>query len=224
MAMLNAWASGTKPWTFPEVEKEVREVAKLRMQLLPYLYTAFARYRHEGIPPFRAMQLEEGYETLRKLDATRTIRYQYMMGESLLVAPMFAGDSIRQVALPPGKWFDFYTGAYVGDGEWITIHPGLEHIPLFVKDGAIIPMIGSRNQAPRPSEALTLEVRKYGNKESHYFLYDDDGVSFNYETGAFSWSELTAKMEDGKWKGEIKTGNPAAFHYSQKVTWVFMNQ
>ena len=61
MAMLNAWASGTKPWSFPEVEKQVKEIALLRMQLMPYFYTAFARYHFEGIPPFRAMNLEEGF-------------------------------------------------------------------------------------------------------------------------------------------------------------------
>ena len=59
MAMLNAWADGTKPWSFPEVENQVRDVAQLRMQLLPYIYSAFARYKDEGIPPFRAMQLVE---------------------------------------------------------------------------------------------------------------------------------------------------------------------
>ena len=224
MAMLNAWSSGTKPWSFPEVEEEVRAVAHLRMQLMPYLYTAFARYQKEGIPPFRAMQLEDGYDALSKLDATLAIRYQYMMGESLLVAPMFAGDSTRQVALPPGKWFDFYTGAYVGDGEWITVKPGLEHIPLFVKDGAIIPMTAPRNQAPLPGEKLSLVVRKYGQQEGRYMLYDDDGVSFDYEKGAFSWSELTAKFENGAWKPELKIGNTAAFNYSQNITWIFMGQ
>ncbi len=75
MAMLNAWADGTKPWTFPEVEKAVNDVASLRMQLLPYLYTTFAQYHFEGKPPFRAMNLVEGFGFKSimeegKLDAT----------------------------------------------------------------------------------------------------------------------------------------------------------
>ncbi|MCB0686893.1 MAG: DUF5110 domain-containing protein [Saprospiraceae bacterium] len=221
MAMLNAWSSGTKPWTFPEVANEVRDVARLRMQLLPYLYTAFARYQQEGIPPFRAMQLESGYASLRGLADAPSITYQYMMGESILVAPMFTGDSIRRVALPPGKWYDFYTGAYVGNGDWITVKPGLDKIPLFVKDGGIIPMIEARNQAPRPDEKLTLEVRKYGTAPGSYLLYDDDGVSFDYEKGLFSWSELTAKLEDGKWECSFNPGNKEAFNYSEKVNWKF---
>jgi alpha-glucosidase (family GH31 glycosyl hydrolase) len=61
MAMLNAWADGTKPWTFPDVAEEVKAVMRLRMQLLPYLYTTFAQYHFEGKPPIRAMNLVDGF-------------------------------------------------------------------------------------------------------------------------------------------------------------------
>ena len=131
LAMLNAWADGTKPWSFPEVEKAVQEVASLRTQLIPYLYTAFADYAFYGTPPVRAMNLESGYqakttEEQGELDATknpyamavrREVKDQFMVGPSLLVAPLFAGEEERQVVLPQGKWYDFYTGKYVGEGE-----------------------------------------------------------------------------------------------------------
>lgn len=238
MAMLNAWANGTKPWTFPEVEDEVRAVAQLRMRLLPYIYTAFARYQQEGIPPFRAMQLVEGFsfesrKVSGELDDTenpyaeysaKEIQFQYMMGEAILVAPMFAGETTRQVVLPQGKWYDFYTGAYVGGGEVLKITPGLDRIPLFVKDGGIIPMIESRNQMPGPAEVLPLEVRHYGTAESTYRLYDDDGTSFDYEKGDFSWSELSVNRKGKKWKGMLKIGNKDAFHYEKKVVWRFMTE
>jgi alpha-glucosidase (family GH31 glycosyl hydrolase) len=61
LAMLNAWSDGTKPWSFPEVEKQVFEVAWQRMQLLPYLYTTYAEYTFYGTPPVRAMNLEDGF-------------------------------------------------------------------------------------------------------------------------------------------------------------------
>ena len=131
LAMLNAWADGTKPWSFPEVEKAVQEVASLRTQLIPYLYTAFADYAFYGTPPVRAMNLEPGYQAKTtdeqgELDATknpyamavrREVKDQFMVGPSLLVAPLFAGEEERQVVLPQGKWYDFYTGKYVGEGE-----------------------------------------------------------------------------------------------------------
>jgi alpha-D-xyloside xylohydrolase len=236
MAMLNAWASGTKPWSFPEVEDEVRAAAQLRMQLLPYLYTAFARYQQEGIPPFRAMQLAEGFsmkpqKAAGKLDDTenpyaeytaKEVQYQYMMGGAILVAPIFAGETSRQVVLPAGKWYDFYTGELVGGGQVITVTPGLDRIPLFVRDGGIIPMIGTRNRMPGPDERPSLEVRHYGTSEASFKLYDDDGTSFDYEKGKYSWSELSVRRQGNKWIGELKIGKEDAFHYAEEVTWRFM--
>lgn len=68
LAMLNAWADGTKPWSFPDVEKQVNEIALLRMRLIPYLYTAFAEYAFEGTPPMRAMNLEPGYSAASHME------------------------------------------------------------------------------------------------------------------------------------------------------------
>lgn len=239
MAMLNAWADGTKPWTFPEVEKAVSDVANLRMQLLPYLYSTFAQYRFEGKPPFRAMNLVEGFgfkstALAGTLDATanpyamsvrKDIKDQYMMGDYLLVAPMFTGEKSRTVYLPAGKWYDFYTGKLVGENEQITINPPLDKIPLFVKDGGVIPMVPAHRQAPKSGEVLPLEVRHYGTIPGRFSLYDDDGVSFNYEKGAYSFTELSViKDGNGSLKGqEITVHNDKPFGYSKAITWTFMS-
>ncbi len=61
LALLNAWSDGTKPWSFPEVAGAVRDVMLLRTRLLPYFYSAFARYHFDGTPPFRAMALVDGF-------------------------------------------------------------------------------------------------------------------------------------------------------------------
>jgi alpha-glucosidase (family GH31 glycosyl hydrolase) len=222
MAMLNAWSDGTKPWTFPEVEKQVREVAMLRMRLMPYIYSTFAQYRFEGVPPFRAMQLVEG---LHLQPETSEIKYQYMMGESMLVAPMFAGEKSREVLLPPGKWYDFYTGKLAGEDEVITVSPGLDRIPLFVKDGAIIPMLKEeRTRMPVAGESPVLEIRHYGEAAGTFTLYDDDGVSFNYEQGAYSLTALRVSREGGELKTGITVSNEAFFSYTSDPVWVFMTE
>jgi alpha-glucosidase (family GH31 glycosyl hydrolase) len=238
MAMLNAWASGTKPWSFPEVEKQVKETAMLRMQLMPYLYTAFAQYHFEGTPPFRAMNLEEGFKGSIQTEmktaslnenpyaeaVAKEIKDQYMTGEYLLVAPMFAGQTSRQVILPPGKWFDFYTGEFAGEGEVITVTPGLDKIPVYVKDGGIIPMMEARMHAPGKNEKYNLEIRHYGTKAATYKLYDDDGVTYEYEKGNYSWREIkVVAQKNGQWKGSVSAaakGKPDAIG---KVTWRFMS-
>jgi alpha-D-xyloside xylohydrolase len=219
MAMLNAWADGTKPWTFPEVADAVRDVMQLRIRLLPYLYSAFAQYHFRGTPPFRAMALVDGFradipDSTAALSSTenpyaiatrRDIKDQFMVGDNLLVAPMFAGDTSRTVILPKGRWYDFYTGALAGDGAVITIKPGLEGIPLFVRDGGIIPMLAeSRRQIPGVADAPDLEVRHYGDAAGTFDLYDDDGLTFDYERGAFSWTQLRVRRSpDGALRVEM---------------------
>jgi alpha-D-xyloside xylohydrolase len=221
MAMLNAWSDGTRPWSFPEVEKAVKEVANLRMQLMPYLYSTFAQYRFEGKPPFRAMSLAEGAADLKN-----GIKDQYMMGDNILVAPMFAGERSRKVYLPAGKWYDFYTGELAGENEAIDVTPGLDKIPLFVKDGGIIPMMPAQRQAPLPTQKVQLIIRHYGKANGSFTLYDDDGVSFDYEKDECSFVALAVKSNrNGNLAGSITSPQPGKpYGYTRDENWVFMTK
>jgi alpha-glucosidase (family GH31 glycosyl hydrolase) len=217
MAMINAWSSGTKPWSYPGVAQQIKELALLRMQMMPYWYSEFAKYHFDGTPVFRGMSLEPGFQQELKsvnstnleespyLEATtKEVKDQYMAGEYLLVAPLFTGQTSRKVILPKGRWYDFYTGAYAGNGEIITVAPGLDKIPVYVKDGAIIPMMPPLLHAPEAGQKVDIEVRHYGEKPGRYLLYDDDGETFNYEKGEYSWREIkTEKDKKNHWKGTI---------------------
>lgn len=209
LAMLNAWNDGTKPWSFPEVTEEIKAYAELRMQLIPYLYTAFADYAFYGTPPVRAMNLEEGYTCEDKIESgtldssdnpyAMAIRQeamdQFMVGNDILVAPFFEGDTERNVVLPQGKWYDFWTGELAGEGEVITVtdNTGKGNIPVYVRDGGIIPMypaVSTLDGTPLP-----VTVRHYGEKESTYFLYDDDGTTFDYEKGDYTRVKIQVFVE-----------------------------
>jgi alpha-D-xyloside xylohydrolase len=236
MAMIDAWADKTKPWSFPEVEKEVKEFALLRMQLMPYLYSEFAKYHFEGTPPFRGMNLEKGFtaktveetgntnlgENPYALKVRKEIKDQYMTGEYLLVAPFFTGMKQREVVLPQGKWYDFYTGKLAGEGEIITVEARLDYIPVFVKDGGIIPMMSPRLQAPVAGEKVDIEIRYYGTLPGIYRLYDDDGETFDYEKGAYSWRTIEVKSgKNGKPKISVaEKGKPDNIG---KVSWKLMS-
>jgi alpha-D-xyloside xylohydrolase len=238
MAMLNAWSDGTKPWSFADVAVPVRDVMQLRIRLLPYLYTAFARYHFDGVPPVRAMALESGFRVDRSTTAgavsstdnpyavatRRDVKDQFMLGDALLVAPMFAGDTARTVILPSGNWYDFYTGSLAGNGQVITVKPGLERIPLFVREGATIPLLtGDHNHVPATGEAADLELRHYGREPGTFELYDDDGTTFGYERGAFSWTPLTVtRAADGSLVGAQPT-RPAGKPFGYRtLTWKMM--
>ncbi len=237
MAMINAWSSGTKPWSYPEVAAQVKEFSLLRMQMMPYWYSEFAKYHFEGTPPFRAMALEAGFKQEVKKEAvnenleenpyaeatSKEIKDQYMAGEYLLVAPMFTGQTTRKVVLPKGKWYDFYTGDYAGDGEVISVTPGLDKIPVYVKDGGIIPMMTARLQAPKAGEKVDMEIRYYGEKSGNYKLYDDDGETFNYEKGEYSFREIKIeKDKKGKLEGTISAPEKNKPNSVGNISWKFM--
>lgn len=209
LAMINAWADGTKPWSFPKVYEACQEIAFLRMKLLPYLYSTFAQYYFEGKPPFRAMQLVEGFSDARE------IKDQYMVGDNILVAPMFTGDTEREVILPPGQWYDFYSGSPAGEGN-ITVKPGWDQIPLFVRDGGIIPMIPAIRQTSEWTNDLPLVVRVYGKANGSFNLYNDDGKSFDFEKGDYSMQ----KLEAINGQGTVRQNKNGLFGYTQ-MTWKF---
>lgn len=239
LAMINAWADGTMPWSFPEVADAVRDAMVLRQRLLPYLYSAFAQYQADGTPPFRAMVLEEGWTTTATtatgaLDSERNpyalpelmaARDQYMMGPSLLVAPLFEGETERRVLLPPGAWYDFRSGALVGHGPGqVTVRADLATIPILVRDGGIVPLQAARRQIPTAGERVDLEIRHYGQADGSTVLYDDDGLSLDCERGEFCRLRLTATRSlAGTLAGQVETvSGRAPFTYAA-LTWRFMS-
>jgi len=126
--------------------------------------------------------------------------------------------------LPPGRWYDFYTGRLAGENQTIEITPPLEQIPLYVKNGGLIPLTTERQWTPGSNETIPLEIRHYGDMPGGLSFYDDDGETFNYERGAFSWTKLRVdKNADGTWQGSvIPEPNAQPWHYST-VTWRFMS-
>jgi alpha-D-xyloside xylohydrolase len=147
-----------------------------------------------------------------------------MVGDNLLVAPLFEGETSRKVVLPKGKWFDFYTGKLAGEAEIITVSPGLDQIPVFVRNGGIVPMAES-TQIQAAGAKTNLVVRVYGNQETSYKLYDDDGLTFDYEKVAYSWREIRVmKGKDGKLEGVIAKAEKLKPDNIGTVSFQFMSE
>lgn len=227
MAKLNGWASGTQPWSFPEVYPAVLEAIELRMQLLPYLYSAYASYQRDGIPPFRAMILEadfdyegdlvegelDGEDNPYALGQIVEKNDQFMFGPSIMVAPFYGKNAIeRSVTLPAGDWYDFYTGAYVGNNETVTVTAEAlkDRIPLYVKDGSVIPMLTKPVLQSRDARGADLIVRHYGKTSGSFELYEDDANSFDYLQGTYRIRTLQVDPE-GKLNIETTGQGPELF-------------
>ncbi len=202
LAMINGWYLRNPPWKqvnrrannagnfaegWEEVEAKCRRIIKLRMKLIPYLHAAFVRYRRDGMPPFRALVMDYPGDP-----NVVTLSDQYMMGDSLLVAPVTSddsgrrnrfggnqssdesGSSRRNVYLPQGRWFDFWTGNLYQGKQRISIDVPLERIPIFVKAGTILPLAQPTLYAKDPDN-WRLTVLVYGDGDIPATLYEEDG-------------------------------------------------
>lgn len=113
----------------------------------------------------------------------RAIDDQYMMGNSLLVAPVFQGQTERTVFLPDDLWHDFWTGEAVVRGQTLTVQTPLDHMPVYVRGNALIPLAVLSLSTADPS-ARELVVQVYGDGSEAAALIEDDGTTTAYQQGA----------------------------------------
>jgi Alpha-glucosidases, family 31 of glycosyl hydrolases len=172
LAMINAWYIKNPPWKqlnrklnnadqlldgWERLEARCREIIGWRMQLVPYLTAAFQRYAQDGTPAFRALALDAPQDKRLHL-----VDDQYMIGDRMMVAPLFADDAERKVILPEGAWHDFWTGEALNGGTEITILASMEKIPVYVKAGSVVPWADVGPYAGA-QESRRLSARVYGD-------------------------------------------------------------
>jgi alpha-D-xyloside xylohydrolase len=201
LALINAWYIKNPPWKQVErdannadrlapdwesIEAKCRAVMELRMRLIPYLHAAFVRYHREGLPPFRALVMDYPDDP-----ATWAVDDQYMIGESLMAAPLVAAQSARRLYLPAGDWYDFWTGRKHEGKQRIEMQVPLEQVPIFVKAGAILPLAQSTLHT-EDAASWRIGVQVYGNEAEPAVLYEDDG-SWNPAFGVLrlAWNPAT---------------------------------
>ncbi|MBD1924255.1 glycoside hydrolase family 31 protein [Microcoleus sp. FACHB-831] len=176
-----------EPWVFGDrTEKICREYINLRYQLLPYIYTLFWEATTTGAPILRPLLYH--YPSDRH---TYALYDQVLLGSALMAAPVYRpGVEYRAVYLPEGVWYDWWSGERYQGSTHILAHAPLEQMPLYVRAGAIIPLAPIVQYADeRPLDELTLRIFP-GNGE--FTLYEDDGHSFEYQTGA--WATTTYRV------------------------------
>jgi alpha-glucosidase len=113
----------------------------------------------------------------------------------MLVAPVHVEESRRRVVQFPagGKWIDYWTGKVYEGGTGSLVEAPLDRVPIFVKAGAIIPMGPEIHYVDeKPADPLTLDI--YPATKSSYTLYEDDGVSNDYQQGAFARTAFACTM------------------------------
>lgn len=174
------------PWLYDEEAVDVvRFFANLKMEMLPYLYSSAYMTSRTGIPMLRSMALE--------FEEDRNCRYldkQYMLGDSLLVAPIFNEEGRASYYLPKGLWTNYLTGETAEGGTWREEHHDYLSVPLWVRENSMIAV----QQNTADGEAL-LEMKVYGlTAEAHAEVYQDEKLA----------TSVTLKREGGRIHGEVK--------------------
>jgi len=172
----------------PQVETICRKYLELRYRMLPYLYSAVRECTLTGMPVMRALWLHhpDDPQAVARGD-------EYLWGRDLLVAPVVEkGARLRRVYLPRGAWYDFWTNQRFEGGREITREVDLETMPLYVREGAILPFGPLKQHSAEKSDRLSIAV--YPGADATFLLYDDDGKSFDYRRGEWmglemSWSD-----------------------------------
>ena len=184
-----------EPWNYgDEAQQIVKQYFDLRMRLYPYLNACQREVYDTGLPLCRALYMqwpdrEEAYQ----------YDYEYMLGPDLLVAPITTpsvdGVATKELWIPPGLWWDYWTGEPVEGPRTMVYQAALARCPLFVRAGAVIPMQPDMEyMGEKPADPITLDV--WPGASGRAVLYEDDGVSLDYQKGAAARTAVALDSED----------------------------
>jgi alpha-D-xyloside xylohydrolase len=177
---------------------------KLRYRLMPYIYSLAGQVWMNDYTIMRSLAMDFGTDK-----AVLDINDQYMFGPSLMISPVTEYKArTRSVYLPDGGgWYNFFTGSFYEGGQYLDADAPYTAIPVFVKEGSIVPA-GPELQytAEKPADPVTLFV--YAGKDCEFMLYEDEGINYNYEKGAYtviplSYTEADRTLTIGNRKGEF---------------------
>ena len=209
-----------EPWSYnPRAERVIADCMRLRHQLFPYLNTMNARCEKTQIPMILPM-----YHTHPEERDAYHVPNQYWFGTEMIAAPITSAMDESALAsvdvfFPEGLWTDLFTGMVYEGGRMLTVCRALEQMPVFLKAGAIVPM-----QAHVPGEkalgnAQHMEIFVAPGADGSFTLYEDDGETLAYRSGACSETALTLAWNDGEAQLTIAAANDRAGVVPRQRRW-----
>jgi alpha-D-xyloside xylohydrolase len=191
-------------WSYgPDAQKILVAYDKLRYRLMPYIYSLAWKTTHDGYTILRPLVMD-----FRTDVRAQNIGDQYLFGPALLVNPVTEpGETSRHVYLPDAKWYGFWTGNGTQGGKAFEVAATLEHIPLFVRAGSILPL-GPDVEYAAEKPADPLELRIYPGADGSFTLYEDENDTYHYESGVYStiqfdWNDKTSTLTIGDRAGKF---------------------
>jgi alpha-glucosidase len=194
-----------EPWVHGIEQEDIRRrYIEERYRLMPYLYTTIEEMTRTGLPVVRPLFLEFPDATADSHPLDLDAPGEFLFGPDLLVAPPSDPDKLDsyEVKLPPGKWYRYWAGESVETAKPELVHPALEMLPVYVREGAIIPVQPLTQSTDEvPQGPLTLRV--YPGMNCRGSLYQDDGRSTAYKRGEYLRMQFTCELVEGSVKLHI---------------------
>ena len=160
---------------------------KLRYRLMPYLYSMAGWVHLKDYTMMRGLIMDFNGDW-----QVTNIKDQWMFGPALMVCPVAHYKARNRSVYFPKQtgWYNLYSGEYVEGGQSLIVDAPYERIPVFVREGSIIPF-GPEIQYSdeKPAELINLYV--YAGKDGQFMLYEDEGVNYNYEKGKYATIDIT---------------------------------
>ena len=177
-----------------QVEPICRKYLDLRYRLLPYTYSAVRAAHTTGLPLMRSLWVHYPNDPLATSRSD-----EYLWGDDMLIAPITKpGVTSKQVYLPEGIWYDFWTGEKADGGRTIDRPVDLATIPIYVRGGAVLPLGPVKQYVEQtPDQPIVLRVHPGASGQS--MIYADDGTSFAYERGdsmqlLLEWDDASRRL------------------------------
>lgn len=207
-----------EPWSFGEkYERIIRSFIQLRYEWMPYLYTLFWQAAQDGMPIIRPLFLEypEDENTYQIADA-------FLLGEHVIVAPILTpGLTYRALYLPEGNWYDYWEDERFEGGKAILAYAQLERIPLFIKEGAILPCTDKKFSTKNKDKVIKFHIYSKQEGISYYTLYEDDGETFSYMSGMYYLLQVTCSFFPDKIVVKTKVIKKNYLPAWENIQWIF---
>lgn len=212
-----------RPWEWGDtVLNSARKIMQLKYKLMPYVYTLNRNAYDSGLIMTRGMY----FDYPQYSDAYKYASSQYMIGPSILVAPItnaseevngLKGKAFKNLWIPEGTWYDYFSGESITGPIETMVSKTIDEMPIFIKEGAIIPMQEYMEYIDqKPLNNLIIEFYQASKElKSTFNLYEDDGDSMEYTNNQFRWTEINYAFSESD--GTTITINPTSGSFPNGV-------
>lgn len=193
------------PWLFgTNALNAIRDTLDLRYRLIPFYYSLAHETYETGLPLMRPLLMEFPGDT-----NAVNLADEWMMGDSLLAAPVLTPDNQRSIYWPADDWYVFGTNHLVAGNQTIRVSAALDEIPIYIRAGSILPLAPViQHTSELPGGPLELQI--YPGKNATFTLVEDDGKTFDYQKGkirrtTFQWNDAAGTLtwqRDGDYDGK----------------------